>query len=70
MERWSVLLRTKKLHSNCRRVVHWNLPGNPIDLEQREARINRYRGLVVRHHLASRYKNLLAGNPEYLEGDV
>ena len=23
-------------HNYCRRIVHWNLPSNPIDLEQRE----------------------------------
>ena len=42
-------------HAYCRRIVHWNLPGNPIDLEQREGRINRYKGLVIRQHLAATY---------------
>ena len=28
-------------HQYCRKIVHWNLPANPIDLEQREVRINR-----------------------------
>ena len=28
-------------HSGCHRLIHWNLPGNPVDLEQREARIHR-----------------------------
>lgn len=42
-------------HQYCRRIVHWNLPSNPIDLEQREGRINRYKGLVVRQQLAHRY---------------
>jgi len=42
-------------HQYCRRIVHWNLPGNPIDLEQREGRINRYKGLVIRQELAQRY---------------
>lgn len=42
-------------HQYCRRIVHWNLPGNPIDLEQREGRINRYKGLVVRQQIAKRY---------------
>ena len=32
----------------CSRVVHWNLPSNPIDIEQREGRVNRYKSLVVR----------------------
>ena len=26
-------------HNYCRRIMHWNLPSNPIDLEQREGRI-------------------------------
>ena len=57
-------------HSYCRRVVHWNLPRNPIDLEQREGRINRYKGLVIRQHLASKYRKLIAGDPANLEGDI
>ncbi|MDA3875248.1 MAG: hypothetical protein PF795_14970 [Kiritimatiellae bacterium] len=39
--------------------MHRNLPGNPIDLEQREGRINRFKGLVVRQQLALRYANEL-----------
>lgn len=42
-------------HWYCRKIVHWNLPGNPIDLEQREGRINRYKSLVIRRRIASRY---------------
>jgi len=38
-------------HWYCSRVVHWNLPSNPIDLEQREGRVNRYKSLVVRRRL-------------------
>jgi len=42
-------------HSYCHAVVHWNLPSNPVDLEQREGRVHRYKGHavrknVVRHH--------------------
>lgn len=29
-------------HKYCRKVCHWNLPSNPIDIEQREGRVNRY----------------------------
>ncbi|WP_061953327.1 helicase-related protein [Cupriavidus pauculus] len=39
-------------HWYCSRVVHWNLPPNPIDLEQREGRVNRYKSLVVRRRVA------------------
>jgi hypothetical protein len=42
-------------HWYCSRIVHWNLPSNPIDLEQREGRINRFKCLVVRRRLAERY---------------
>ena len=42
-------------HYYCRRIVHWNLPSNPIDLEQREGRINRFKGLVIRQNVAKRY---------------
>ena len=40
-------------HSYCRKIVHWNLPSNPIDLEQREGRINRYMSLAIRQSLAN-----------------
>jgi hypothetical protein len=53
-------------HSYCRRIVHWNLPGNPIDLEQREGRINRYKGLVIRQFLARKYRDTLTD----LDGDL
>ena len=42
-------------HNYCRRIVHWNLPSNPIDLEQREGRINRFQCLVIRQNIAKRY---------------
>ena len=40
-------------HPWCHRLVHWNLPGNPVDLEQREGRIHRYKGHAVRRNVAS-----------------
>jgi hypothetical protein len=39
-------------HSWCERIVHWDLPSNAIDLEQREGRISRFGGLVIRRALA------------------
>jgi hypothetical protein len=39
-------------HLFCRDIVHWNLPSNPVDLEQREGRINRRDGLAVRRAIA------------------
>ena len=47
-------------HQYCRKVVHWNLPSNPIDLEQREGRINRFKGLVIRQQVAHQYGQLLS----------
>jgi hypothetical protein len=41
-------------HQYCHTVVHWDLPSNPVDLEQREGRIHRYKGHAVRKNVASR----------------
>ncbi|KAB0481177.1 Helicase conserved C-terminal domain-containing protein [Pseudomonas reinekei] len=51
-------------HWYCSDIVHWNLPGNPIDLEQREGRVNRYQSLVVRRRVAQ----ALADHPEAPQG--
>lgn len=42
-------------HHYCHAIVHWNLPPNPVDLEQREGRINRFKNHAVRRNLALRY---------------
>ena len=42
-------------HLYCKKIFHWNLPSNPIDLEQREGRIHRYLGLVIRQNIADKY---------------
>lgn len=42
-------------HWYCHRVVHWNVPSNPIDIEQREGRVNRYKSLLVRKRIAEVY---------------
>ncbi|MGB3375932.1 MAG: helicase-related protein [Microbacterium sp.] len=34
-------------------VVHWNLPSNPVDFEQREGRVNRFAGHAVRKNVAA-----------------
>ena len=39
-------------HPYCHAVVHWNLPSNPVDLEQREGRVHRYKGHAVRKNVA------------------
>jgi hypothetical protein len=46
-------------HYYCGKVMHWNLPGNAIDIEQREGRINRYKGFIIRRNVVSKYlKNI------------
>jgi hypothetical protein len=42
-------------HTYSHAVVHWNLPGNPVDLEQREGRVHRYKGHAVRKNVANAY---------------
>lgn len=46
-------------HYYCRKVMHWNLPSNPIDLEQREGRINRFKCLAIRQNIALKYENIV-----------
>lgn len=40
-------------HNYSHAVVHWNLPGNPVDLEQREGRVHRFRGHAIRRNVAA-----------------
>lgn len=49
-------------HPYCYRVYHWNLPGNPVDLEQREGRVHRFKGHAVRLNLAERQATAVRGN--------
>jgi len=46
-------------HLYCRKILHWNLPSNPVDFEQREGRINRFKNLAIRQNLAIKYRNQL-----------
>jgi hypothetical protein len=39
-------------HPWCHVVCHWNLPRGPIELEQREGRVHRYKGHAVRLNVA------------------
>jgi hypothetical protein len=43
-------------HLYSHAVVHWNLPANPVDLEQREGRVHRYKGHAVRKNLAMAHR--------------
>jgi hypothetical protein len=42
-------------HPYCHALVHWNLPTNPVDLEQREGRVHRFKGHFIRKNLARAY---------------
>lgn len=42
-------------HPYCHAVVHWNLPSNPVDLEQREGRVHRFKGHAIRKNLSHDY---------------
>jgi hypothetical protein len=48
-------------------VIHWNLPSNPVDLEQREGRVHRYKGHVVRKNIA---ETLAPHLPSDITGDI
>ncbi|MDL2267512.1 hypothetical protein LJC46_05945 [Desulfovibrio sp. OttesenSCG-928-G15] len=49
-------------HLYCRKICHWNLPANPVDLEQREGRINRYQCLAIRQNIVARYADTARKN--------
>ncbi|MCQ3803218.1 MAG: helicase-related protein [bacterium] len=52
-------------HAYCHSVMHWNLPSNPVDLEQREGRVDRYKGHAVRKNIAAKYGgDILCGKSE------
>lgn len=42
-------------HQYCHSIYHWNLPPNPVDMEQREGRIHRYKGHVIRKNIAKHF---------------
>lgn len=55
-------------HPWCSRVVHWDLSSNPLDLEQREGRVQRFAGLAVRRRLAINFISDLWSDPDKAEG--
>jgi len=48
-------------HAYCDRVIHWDLPSNPVDIEQREGRVRRYGSLAVRRQLAAQFERVDSG---------
>jgi hypothetical protein len=53
-------------HRYCHSVVHWNLPSNPVDLEQREGRVHRYKGHALRKNIAHKHGNETIASAEDL----
>lgn len=60
---WPHVLTTTSLgqegldfHVWCRQLLHWDLCPSPLDLEQREGRIQRFGGLSVRTALAQQFR--------------
>ncbi|NLW18382.1 MAG: hypothetical protein GXY81_01655 [Candidatus Cloacimonetes bacterium] len=51
-------------HYYCRKIMHWNLPSNPIDLEQREGRIDRFKCLAIRQNIAKKYAGRITFNTD------
>lgn len=55
-------------HQYCHDLYHWNLPANPVDLEQREGRVHRYKGHAIRRNLAGKYGlSALVGNMGFMK---
>ena len=49
-------------HTYSHAIVHWNLPGNPVDLEQREGRVHRYKGHAISKNVAAVYGDNALGD--------
>jgi hypothetical protein len=43
-------------HWWCHAIVHWNSPPNPVDFEQREGRVSRYKGHAIRRNIAAAHR--------------
>lgn len=56
-------------HWYTRKIVHWNLPSNPVDMEQREGRINRYKCLAIRRNIAKFFGTKHTWNDMFEEAD-
>ncbi len=56
-------------HTWCHSVIHWNLPANPVDMEQREGRVHRYKGYAVRKNVAALYGDASLRDAHSLEPD-
>ena len=54
-------------HWYCHAIVHWNLPSNPVELEQREGRVHRFKGHAVRKNVGREFLSSVAtnSNPDF-----
>lgn len=57
-------------HWYCRKIVHWNLPSNPQNMEQREGRINRYKCLSVRRNISRLYPDIFRWNEMFYKASA
>lgn len=51
-------------HPWCHNVAHWNTPSNPVDFEQRDGRVNRFRGHAVRRNIVDAHRTEIFGPME------
>ncbi|MBF6555068.1 MAG: helicase [Acidimicrobiales bacterium] len=51
------------LHWWCHSLVHWNLPANPADFEQREGRVHRFKGHAVRKNVGAAHREEALRSP-------
>ena len=54
-------------HLYCRKIMHWNLPSNPVELEQREGRINRFKCLAIRGNVVRKFGSIPFTSDVWLE---
>jgi hypothetical protein len=50
-------------HWWCHCIIHWNTPANPVDFEQREGRVNRFRGHAIRRNIVARHWQRILTDP-------
>jgi hypothetical protein len=65
---WPMVLTTTSVgqegldfHPWCKTVAHWDPSPGPVELEQREGRVNRYAGLAIRRALSSKIDTVALG---------
>lgn len=69
---WPFVLSTTSIgqegldfHLYSHAIVHWNLPNNPVDFEQREGRVHRYKGHAIRKNVAHACGPAAFGDPAH-----